>query len=63
MKIGHHKTFKVMLSLLWKMPICPQKVQKGAKVGKAVGKSQLFCILLKVGSLDFFDILHEVKGP
>ena len=60
MKIEHHKTFKVMLSLLWKMPICPQK---GAKVGKAVGKSQLFCILLKVGSSDFFDILHEVKGP
>ena len=51
MKIEHHKTF---------MLIFPQK---GAKVGKAVGKSQLFCIFLKVGSLDFFDILHEVKGP
>ena len=24
-------------------------------------KNQLFCILLKIGSLDFFDILHEVK--
>ena len=31
MKIEHHKTFKVMLSRLWKMPICPQKGQKWAK--------------------------------
>ena len=44
------------------MPICPQKGQKGAKVGGAVGKNQLFCILLNIGSLDFFDILHKVRG-
>ena len=40
---------------------CPQKGQKGAKVGRAVGENQLFCILLKIGSLDFIDILHEVR--
>ena len=45
-----------------KIPICPQKVQKGAKVGGAAGKNHLFCILLKIGSLDFFDILHKVRG-
>ena len=61
MKIEYHKTFSDDLSLLWKMPICPQKGQKGAKVGGAVGKNQLFCILLKISSLDFFDILHEVR--
>jgi len=44
------------------MPICPQKGQKGAKVGGAVGKNQLFCILLKIGSLDFFNILYNVRG-
>ena len=44
-----------------KMHICPQKGQKGAKVGGAVGKNQLFCILLKIGSLDFFNILNKVK--
>ena len=38
------------------MPTCPEKGQKGA-----VGQSQLFCILLKIGSLDFFDILHKLK--
>ena len=42
------------------MPFCPEKVQKGAKVGGAVGQNQLFCILLKIASLDFFHILHEV---
>ena len=36
--------------------------QKGAKVGGAVGKNQPLCILLKIGSLHLFDILHEVKG-
>jgi len=45
-----------------KMHICPQKGQKGAKVGGAVGKNQLFCILLKIGSLVFFDILHKVRN-
>jgi len=50
-----------MLSLFWKNARFPQKGQNGAKVGGAVGKNQLFCILLKIGSLDFFDILHEVK--
>ena len=44
------------------MPFCPEKGQKGAKVGGAVGKNQLFCILFKIGSLDFFLILHEVRG-
>ena len=31
-----------------------------AKVDRAVGQNQLFCILLKIGLLDFFDILHEI---
>ena len=44
------------------MPFCPEKGQKGAKVGRAVGKNQLFCILFKIGSLDFFHILHKVRG-
>ena len=43
------------------MPICPEKGQKGAKVGSAVGKNKLFCILRNIGSLDFFDTLHEVR--
>jgi hypothetical protein len=43
------------------MPFCPEKGQKGAKVGGAVGKNQLFCILFKIGSLDFFHILHKVR--
>ena len=34
--------------------------QKGAKVGGAVRKNQLFCILFNIGSLGFYDILHEV---
>ena len=41
------------------MPICSQKGQKDAEVGGADGQNQLFCILLKIGSLDFFDILHK----
>jgi hypothetical protein len=44
------------------MPFCPEKGQKGGKVGRAVGKNQLFCILFKIGSLDFFHILHKVRG-
>ena len=44
------------------MPLSPKKGQKGAKRGGAVGKNQLFCILLKNGSLDFFYILHKVRG-
>ena len=43
------------------MPFFPEKGQKGAKLGGAVGQNQLFCILLNIGSLDFFDILHEVR--
>ena len=43
------------------MPFCPEKGQKGAKVGGAVGQNQLFSILLNIGSLHFFDILHEVR--
>ena len=43
--------------------VCPKKGQKGVKVGiGAVRQNQLFCILLKIGSLDFFDILHKVRG-
>ena len=57
----YHKTFKMMLSFSGKMPFCPEKGQKGAKVGRAVGQNQLFCILLKIGSLDFFDIFHKVR--
>ena len=41
------------------MPICPKKGQKGAKVGGAVGKNQLFCVLLKI-VITFSDILHEI---
>ena len=43
------------------MPFCPEKGQKGAKVGGAVRQNQLFCILFNIGSLDFYDILHEVR--
>ena len=51
-----------MMSLFWKNARFPKKGQNGEKVGRAFGKNQLFCILLKIGPLDFFDILHEVKG-
>ena len=43
-KIEYHKTFKMMLSLFWKYARFPKKGQNGAKVGRAVGKYQLFCI-------------------
>ena len=33
---------------------------KRAKVGRAVGKNHFLCILLKIVSLDFFDIFHKV---
>jgi len=52
----------MMLSLFWKNARFPKKGQNGAKVGGAVGKNQLFCILLKIGSLDFFNILYKVRG-
>ena len=58
MKIEYHKTFTVMLFLLWINAFLPRK---RAKVGGAFGKYKLFCILLNIGSLDFFDILHEVR--
>ena len=48
------------------MPFCPEKGQKRGKVGRAVGQNQLFCILLNIGSLDFFEIgppSNEGKGP
>ena len=62
-KIEYHKTFKILLSLFWKMPFSPQKGQKEQKwAERAVGQNQLFCILLNIGTLDFFDILHELKG-
>ena len=44
------------------MPFCPEKGQKGAKVGRAVGKNQLFCILFKIGSLDFFIFCIKLEG-
>ena len=31
-------------------------------MGRAVGQNQLFYILLKIDSLDFSFILHQVKG-
>ena len=51
-KIEYHKTFK--MSLFWKIVDLAQKGQKGEKVGRAVGQNLFFCILLKIGSLDFF---------
>ena len=50
-----------MLSFFCKNAFLPEKGQKGAKVGGAVGQNQLLCILLNIGSLDFFDILNEVR--
>ena len=44
------------------MPFYPNKGQKGPKVGGAVGKNQLFCILPKIVSLDYFHILHKLEG-
>ena len=44
------------------MHFCPEKGQKGAKVGGAVGKNQLFCLLFKIGSLIFFHVLRKVRG-
>ena len=43
------------------MPFLHEKGQKGAKVGGAVGQNNFFCILFNIGSLDFYDILHEVR--
>ena len=50
------------MSFSGNMPVCPKKGQKGVKVGGAVGQNQLFSILLKIVSLDLFDILHKVRG-
>ena len=61
-KIEYHKMLKMLLSLFWKNTHLPKKGQKGPKVGRAVGKNLLFCILLKIASLDFFHILHKVRG-
>ena len=61
-KIECHKTFKMMLPLFWKNARFLKQVQNGAKVGRALGQNQLFCILLKIGSFDFFDILHKFRG-
>jgi hypothetical protein len=52
----------MLLSLFWNNAFLPKKGQKGSKVGGAVGKNELFCILLKIDSFDFFDILHEVRN-
>ena len=50
-----------MLSFFCENAILPRKRAKGTKVGGAVGQNQLFCILLNIGSLHFFGILHEVR--
>ena len=47
------KTFQ-MFSLSWKKDFPKKKGAKRPKVGGAVGKNQLFYILLKIVSLDFF---------
>ena len=47
-KIEYLKTFKMMFSLFWKKFYLPPK-------------NQQFCISLKIGSLDFFYILYEVR--
>ena len=46
--IEYHKMFKMMLSFSVKMPFCPDKGQKGAKVGGAVGQNQLFVYCSKL---------------
>jgi len=51
-----------MLLYFWKNACLLQKTQKGAKVGGEVGENQLSCIFPKIGSLDFFGILHKVRG-
>ena len=51
----------MMLSFFYKYAFLPEKGQKGAKVGGAVRQNQLFCILFNIDSLDFYDILHEVR--
>ena len=61
MKIEYHNTFRRCCHFSGKMPFYPEKWQKGAKVGGAVGQNKLFCILLKIDSFDFFDILHNVR--
>ena len=55
------RRLRILCHFSIKMPFCPEKGQKGAKVGGAVGKNQLFCILFKIGPLDFFHILHKVR--
>ena len=52
----------MMMSFFYKNVFFPEKGQTGAKVGGAVGKNQLFCILFKIGSLNVFHILHKVRG-
>ena len=47
--IEYHKTFDDVVTFL----------EKGQKVGRVVGQNQLFSILLKIGSLNVFDILGE----
>ena len=61
-KIEYHKTFKMMMSFFWKNACLPQKRAKRSKSGWGSWKNKLFCILLKIGSLDFVDILHKVRG-
>ena len=58
-KIEYHKTFKMLLSLFWKNAFFPPKK---AKSGQSSWKKSTFCILLKIVSLDFFHILHEVRN-
>ena len=61
-KIEYHKTFKMMVSLSWKNTYLTQKRTKRVKSGWGSWKKNIFCILLKIGSLDFFNILHKVRG-
>ena len=48
------------------MTFCPKKGQKGAKVGRAVGKNQLFCIYFQNWLIRFFSYfalkLEGIKG-
>ena len=52
----------VSKSHIWENSSSRDLGQKVPKVGRAVGKNQLFCILFKIGSLYFFHILHKVRG-
>ena len=54
------KTFKIM-SLFWKSVGLPKKGKKEQKWAEQMEKINFLYILLQIVSLDFFDILHEVR--